>query len=231
VEGSGETTVDFRTMSQLLDEVGFFCGGGSIKELHVISTGKMPLDELARIIADIYPLLTAIHLREKHLTARELFDGVSMLLKSGVSLTQIMINDRIDVAAASHAKGVQLAYHSLDVDKVKQSFPALRTGSSIHSPQEAIMKESQGADYLLFGHIYPTGSKPGLEPRGLKALQEVVESVQIPVIAIGGIKPHHVKDVLKTGAAGIAVLSTILEAENPLEMTKAYRRAMEEADE
>jgi len=199
---------------------------GVIKELHLISSGKLGLGALADVVAQFHPYLTAVHLREKQLGAGDLFNGVSKLKAAGVPSRKIYINDRVDVAVAASAGGAQLPFHSLEVDVVKSVFPNLRAGVSVHSVEEAQAAQKKGADYVLFGHIYPSSSKPGKAPQGLGALAEVVASVSIPVIAIGGIKPEHVPEILATGAAGIAVLSTIWEAEDPLAMTISYAEAL-----
>ncbi|RXT05682.1 thiazole tautomerase TenI [Ammoniphilus sp. CFH 90114] len=197
-----------------------------IPELHVISNGKQPLDQFADIAALVHPVVSALHLREKAKTARELHEWIECLVERGVPTDKIYLNDRVDVAWSTRIRGVQLAYHSLDPVQVKPFFPTLRIGRSVHSAAEAVAMEEQGADYLLFGHIFATGSKPGLEARGLEALARVVDSVQIPVIAIGGIGPDQVKDVMETGAAGIAVMSGIVEAKDPLDVAMHYSEAL-----
>lgn len=190
------------------------------KEIHVISNGIQKTDCFVKIASEIHPYVTAIHIREKTATAKEVYTIIKAMIDIGIPSGKIVVNDRADVARAVHAQGVQLTYQSLDVQLVKTSFPELRIGKSVHSIQEAVEAEEQGADYLLYGHIFSTSSKPGLAPRGLGSLQQVVKEVAIPVIAIGGITPKNTKDVLSTGAAGIAVMSLIWEAHSPLEAIK-----------
>ncbi len=95
-------------------------------------------------------------------------------------------------------------------------------GVSIHSPEEARQAQRMGAGYLIAGHIYPTGCKPGLPPRGLDFLQKVVDSVSIPVYAIGGITPARAMEVAKMGAQGICVMSQLMTSSCPQELLKAY---------
>ncbi len=191
-------------------------------KLHVISTGRQKPEQFAEIAGMIHPYIDAIHIREKARTAKEIYDVVTLLTDNKIPLSKIVINDRVDVAYVTKAAGVQLAGHSLPVDRVKNQFPGLNVGCSVHSIEEAQMAEEKGADYVVFGHIYPTQSKPDLTPRGLEALKRLTDSVSIPVIAIGGIKPSNISDVNKAGASGIAVMSGILEAEDPLEAVKQY---------
>ncbi|GIO34015.1 MULTISPECIES: thiazole tautomerase TenI [Paenibacillus] len=196
------------------------------RELHVVSTGRQPLDELARIAGLIHPYVDAIHLREHAKTARELLNGIGMLLAAGVPADRIVVNDRADVAAAAGVQGVQLAYHSLDVTDVKEWFPQLRIGRSVHSLKEAVEAEKKGADYVFFGHVYPTASKPDSPARGLRELKLLASRTRIPVIAIGGVKPANVAETLKAGASGVAVMSGILEAADPIREAAAYHQCL-----
>jgi len=82
---------------------------------------------------------------------------------------------------------------------------------SIHSPGEARRAEAMGAKLVIAGHIFATGSKPGVPPRGLGFLREVCESVRIPVFAIGGITTDNAKQCLDAGAAGICRMSYWME--------------------
>ncbi|MEW9669290.1 thiazole tautomerase TenI [Ammoniphilus sp. 3BR4] len=195
-------------------------------ELHLISNGKQALEQFADVASLVHPIVQAVHLREKARTARELWDGIQHLALRGVPLNKIYLNDRADVAWSAGAKGVQLAYHSLPPAAVKKAFPQLRVGRSVHSLSEAREMEQQGADYVIFGHVFPSGSKPGLEARGVEALAEVAGQIRIPVIAIGGIHPENVKDVINAGAAGIAVMSGILDAGDPLAAAQHYREGL-----
>lgn len=192
-------------------------------ELHVISTGKQRKETFIQIIADIHPFIDFVHIRERLWTASELIEVVHTLKDKGVPTEKILLNDRVDVAHVAYCGGVQLAYHSIDVSSVKENFPNLYVGCSVHSPQEAINKEKNGTDFLLYGHIFSTLSKPGVPPRGIKDLQQIVKAAKIPVIAIGGITPEHVPQVIQTGARGVAVLSGILLAKDPYRAAKRYR--------
>ncbi|WP_051530049.1 thiazole tautomerase TenI [Anoxybacillus tepidamans] len=192
------------------------------KQLYAISTGKQPSEQLAAIASHIHPYVDAIHIREKTKTAKELFELVERFLDSGVPAEKIIINDRADVAAACGVKGVQLAYHSLSAKAVKKAFPSLVVGCSVHSLQEAIEAEQNGADYCIYGHVFPTECKAKMPPRGIEKLAQITAAVSIPVIAIGGIRLDNVSQVWEAGAHGIAVMSGIFLAENPLVQAKRY---------
>ena len=193
------------------------------EKLHIISTGRQKPEQLANIIGRVHSDIDFIHLREKTKTAKEVYEMVELLINKKVPLSKIIINDRADVACVSNVKGVHLASHSLPVKSVKRKFADLIVGCSVHSLEEAQMAEQQGADYVIFGHVYSTQSKPGLIPKGLEQLSFISESISIPVIAIGGIKPTNSRDIIEAGAQGVAVMSGILEAEDPLEAVQQYR--------
>jgi len=197
------------------------------RELHVISNGQSELERFARIASLIHPYVTAFHLREKSSTAKELWLAMLSLKAGGVPLSKVIINDRVDVAWAACVGGIQLSHHSLDVEVVRRVFPGLRVGRSVHDVQEADEMYKRGANYLVYGHIFPTNSKPGRKPRGTKALEELVKKVPIPVIAIGGIALENVHQIVATGAAGIAILSGITESDNPLKSVKEYREVLD----
>ncbi|WP_235959859.1 thiamine phosphate synthase [Paenibacillus silvestris] len=197
-------------------------------ELHVISSGKLAWKDMAAIAAQIHPYVTAIHIREKTKPMDEVFMGVQYLLEKGVPAQTLCINGYSWMAEAAGLGGLHLPESSLELPTIRESYQSVhRTGVSVHSVEEAVKREREGADYVLYGHIFATNSKFGVQPRGLEQLRKVAEQVTIPVIAIGGITPARVRSVLAAGASGIAVMSGIWEAADPLETVKAYNRELQ----
>ena len=141
----------------------------------------------------------------------------------------VLVNDRVDVALAADADGVHLPARGLPPSAARRLLPASDgwlVGVSVHSVEEARLAASAGADYVTYGHIFPTGSKPGLPSRGLGALAEVVAAVEVPVLAIGGITAGNVGSVLQTGCAGVAVIRALLQEADPERAAAALREAM-----
>jgi thiamine-phosphate diphosphorylase len=196
--------------------------------LHVLTTGRQELAEVSAILSGIdTSLIDAFHVREKQRGARELLHWHARL-KPLLPHTAVVLNDRVDAALAAPADGVQLGYSSLPAAAVRQLVPrGMRVGCSVHEAEEAAEAARQGADYVIFGHVYATGSKPGLSPRGIGALAEVVAASPVPVIAIGGIGLAEVDEVLSTGCAGIAVLSSVLLHSQPAGQVAAYRERLD----
>ncbi|MCR8842799.1 thiamine phosphate synthase [Paenibacillus sp. SC116] len=194
--------------------------------LHVITPPTHKVDEVIRIAIEIADHVDFIHLRQKEWSARKLWEVIESCRHSGIPTQKWIINDRCDVAAAIQAKGVQLAYHSLPCRVVRRMYPQLTVGVSVHNEDEAVIAEQDGADYLLFGHVFETSCKPGVRERGLDGLQACREVVDIPIIAIGGIKPDHMMRVVRAGGSGVAVMSGIWNAESPEIAARTYREAL-----
>lgn len=204
-------------------------GVKKLYEIHVISDGRLPPGALAELAAAVQPFVDYIHLREKAMSARELLAAAEQMLDAGVPPAKLVINDRIDVALAAGAGGVQLAGHSLPPEAARSIAPDLRVGCSVHSAEEAAQAGQQGADFCLYGHVFPTACKPGLEARGLEQLAGAVRRSNVPLIALGGITPGNAGAVLAQGAAGIAVMSGICGAPDPAAAARAYREALDRA--
>ncbi|GAB4074100.1 thiazole tautomerase TenI [Barrientosiimonas marina] len=197
-----------------------------MSELHVISTGKQSLEELTSIIRDIHTYIDWLHLREKTWTSEQLKQAIDDLAEAGIPRSKVIVNTDADTAYEKMTGGVQLTYESMDAANARHLNIHWRIGCSVHSVQEAVKAEANGADYVLYGHVFASGSKPGMEPRGLENLRHAVRSASVPVIAIGGIAPENVHDVLDTGASGVAVLSGILLADNPVDAVQRYKKAL-----
>lgn len=197
-------------------------------ELHYISS-ELAGDQFIRTAIQCHAVLDYLHLRDKTVPARRIAEAAAILLAGGVPAAKLVVNDRVDVAVAVGAANVQLAWHSLPAGLVKDRWPELRVGCSVHSPQEAAEAFLQGADYVLFGHVFATASKRGQPGRGLAALGEAARCSPGPVIAIGGIEPGHAPALLAHDAAGWAVMSGIGAAEDPLAAALSYRQAAEQA--
>lgn len=140
---------------------------------------------------------------------------IDRLAEEGVDKRKLIINDRVDIALFHHIHRVQLPSHGFSVKSVRSRFPHLKIGKSVHSPEEAVQAETEGADYVLFGHIFETDCKKGRKGRGALSLAEVKAAVRIPVIAIGGITEQRLAEVKM--ADGIAVMSGIFSHDRPNE--------------
>lgn len=153
----------------------------------------------------------AIQLREKNMHPKDL---LALALEVN-SMTQrynakLLVNDRADIAIMAGADGVHLTEASVKVSDVKNKFPNLIVGVSTHSIEGARLADRQSADFITFSPIYETPSKSNYgPPQGLAPLRQVTQSVDLPVLALGGITLNRVPECLEHGAFGVAVISDI----------------------
>ena len=186
--------------------------------------------ELVSVVGDSLAAgLPAVQVREKDLGAAEL----AFLCRRIRGLTRdtralLIVNDRVDVALAVGADGVQRTSTSLTVEDIRAiADKRLRVGASVHSLPDALEAELEGADWLVFGPVYDTPSKRMYgPPQGLDKLARVAAAVRLPVVAIGGITPARVRDVRAAGARGVAVVSSILAADSPADATRRFLEAL-----
>jgi thiamine-phosphate diphosphorylase len=173
--------------------------------------------------------IDSLQLRDPSASARALFERTLALARAiRPHDVRLLVNDRVDVALGLRAHGVHLGARSLPADLARALLePWQLVGVSVHSVDEALAGASAGADYLVFGHVFPTRSHPDEAPRGVGALAALVEAVDVPVLAVGGITPARVAEVLETRCAGVAVISAVLDAQDPRTATFALRRALD----
>ncbi|WP_035323832.1 thiamine phosphate synthase [Peribacillus kribbensis] len=197
-------------------------------DLIAVTDGRHSDKELLSIIIQIKDHVDFVHIREKTKPAGGLFALLHALIESGVPREKIVVNDRLDLALLHKVHGVHLPGLGLPVRAIREQFPHLKIGRSVHSFAEAELAEKEGADYMLYGHIYETHSKKGRMPRGLTEMSLITQSINLPIYAIGGVTPERVNELRQKNLAGIAVMSGIFASENPGEAAKRYFAACKE---
>ena len=159
-----------------------------------------------------------IQIRQPQLEGRALARLVerSVLAAQGTA-ARILVNDRVDVALAAGAHGVHLRGDSMPASRVRAIAPgAFVIGRSVHAPGEAARAAQDGnLDYLIFGTVFASHSKPGVDAAGLDALTAACAAVALPVLAVGGMTPARLDAVARAGAAGCAAIG--LFADGPLD--------------
>ena len=162
-----------------------------------------------------------IQVREKDLEGAQLVQIARTAIAQVDPVCRLIINDRLDVAVAVGAAGVHLGEKSIPVADAKSYVRGRHLsedfliGGSVHSLEAAEAAERAGADYVIFGPVFPTPSKASFgAPQGLGRLAEVCSKLTIPVLAIGGITPESARHCYLNGAAGIAGIHIFQEAEN-----------------
>ena len=198
-------------------------------QLHLVTDSRLGRSELlVAVEAAARNGIDWVQVRDHSATAREILDLseriVSICRPLGV---RVAVNDRIDVALAAGADAVQLGRRSLPIAVAKRIAGWMLVGASVHSPAEASDAERDCADWITFGHFFPTGSHPNEPCRDMAELRIVADAAGIPVIAIGGIGAGQVDAVLEAGAGGIAVISAILDAPDPGRAAGGLRSALD----
>jgi thiamine-phosphate pyrophosphorylase len=138
----------------------------------------------------------------------------------------LIVNDRLDVALAAGADGVHLGQEDLPLEAARRLAPELLIGISTHSDAE--MDAASGADYLGFGPVFPTRSKPGARlppPHGLAGLRRAVQRAKAPGVASGGITAATARDVARAGAACVAAIGELCQAPDPAAAARALSEA------
>ena len=162
----------------------------------------------------------AIQLRAPELSDDELLPVASDLATACYAAGALfVVNNRVDVAAESGASGAHVGQDD-DVAGARARLGSGRIlGVSVATPEEARAAETAGGDYLGVT-VWPTPTKPEAVPRGLEGLRAVVEATTLPVVGIGGIRTGNAELVLAAGSVGVAVISAVGAADDPVAATR-----------
>jgi thiamine-phosphate pyrophosphorylase len=175
----------------------------------------------------------AVQVREKDRTAAEQLRIAREIREPTAEAgAALIVNDRVDIAAAVDADGVHLGDDDVPVAVAREQLgPDAIVGRSVSTPEAAREAEAAGADYLGVGAVYTTGSKDVDEENqaiGLEAVEAIADSVEIPFVGIGGVTPERAPEVVAAGADGVAVISAITRAEEPERATEELAGAVAE---
>jgi len=171
-----------------------------------------------------------VQLREKDLPPAQLYALARRLRGITKGRSLLFVNDRVDIALAAGADGVQLPEDGLPVAAARRAGgTGLLVGRSVHSVDGAVNAESEGADLLVVGAIFETRSHPGAAPQGIEMLRQVAGRVGTPLLAVGGVTAGNVEAVIRCGASGAAVITAIAESADPAEATRELARKLRRA--
>lgn len=169
-----------------------------------------------------------VQLRAKGAASAAVLKAALEMRKALAGRAIFIVNDRIDIALLAGAEGVHLGQDDIPLKEARKLIPSSIIGVSTHSIEEAKRAEAEGADYISFGPIFPTRTKKDADtPKGLSRLKEVSASVNIPVVAIGGITEETIPSVMAAGASAAALISDILLAPRMKEKAAAISALME----
>lgn len=179
-----------------------------------------PFLEQVELIARAHPEM--IILREKDLCHDELLSLAAQCLDICERCrTPLAINSNMEVAKELDVCRIHLPIQLLRDAEDLSDFSLV--GASVHSVEQAREAEDLGVDYVLAGHVYHTACKPD-DPRGIPFIEEICEAVDIPVYGVGGITPDNYPDVMRAGAAGVAVMSSAMTEPEPADLVQRLSR-------
>lgn len=169
-----------------------------------------------------------VQLRERGLPPRELLSLGNELRKVTRGRALLFVNDRVDIAMAVGADGVQLGEQSMPIRAARAVCgEEMLIGRSVHDLYGALDADRDGADFLLLGTIFRSGSHPGIAPAGTGLISEVAAQASVPVIGIGGINADNADEVIAAGGRGVAVVRSVLASDDPRAAASDVRAAVE----
>ena len=169
-----------------------------------------------------------IQLRGKQRSIDELADlAVRLHEVTSRFATPLIVNDHAEIAAKVPVEGVHVGQDddSIDIARKKTGRNIL-VGKSTHNFEQALAAQREGADYIGFGPIFATPTKPDYQPIGLKQIESVHRNVALPIFCIGGIKIDNLELVIAAGARHVAIVSGLLKAPDIAEYARAAQRLL-----
>ena len=183
-------------------------------------------DEFLNIIEEaIKGGTTIVQLREKTASTKEFYD-LALKVKEITSRygVPLLINDRIDIALAVGSDGVHIGQDDMPADIAREIIGEDKIlGVSASTVEEAKKAEIDSADYIGSGAVFPTSTKDDADSVSKEELKEIVDSIDIPVVAIGGITVENASTLKGSGIAGVSVVSAIMSAEDPKEASEKLK--------
>jgi len=199
----------------------------ALPRLHAITDERIArrpdLDTVAQQLAAGGGAQLAFHARGRGLSGLDHYDLAVRL--SACPPARLYVNDRLDVALAVGAAGVQLGQGSVPPADARRLNAGWWIGKSVHDLREAEAAHAGGADYLLVGPVFPTATHPDRAPLGSARLKEIV-GLGLPVVAIGGVTPERIPELMAEAAIhGVAAIRALWHAADPAD---AARRMLQE---
>ncbi len=174
--------------------------------------------------------VNVVQVREKDLSTADRLTLVRQIQEAIEGKALVIVNGDINAAKLSGAEGLHLPEVGPATDTARRALgPEVLIGKSVHSVEAAVRAEDEGADYLIAGTVFETESKPGKIPEGVCLLEGVSRAVGLPFLGIGGITSGNAPEVLRSGARGVAVISTLLGSSNPKAAAQALSHALHES--
>ena len=200
-----------------------------LDRLHAITdelvAGRADLEARASALAAGAGNRLALHARGPALTGREVYT-LAARLAGACPRARVFVNDRVDVALAIGAHGVQLRRSSLSPAEARSLGPDWWIGRSVHQAEEARAAQAAGADYLVVGPVFSTATHPDQSPLDSRTLEQIT-GLGLPVIAIGGITVERIAALRAVGVYGVAAIRALWDAPDSAQAARDMLRELE----
>jgi thiamine-phosphate diphosphorylase len=197
----------------------------------VVSTEDAKDGDIVKLVSEaVAGGVTMVQLRERTMAGGELLSLARRVKAITRGKALLIINDRVDVAIAVESDGVQIPEAGLPTLTVRGLIGRYTVlGRSIHSVDAALSARREGAEFVIAGTMYATPSHPDGELNGPALIEAITKDSSFPVLAIGGVTAEKVEELVKAGAAGVAVTSAIAGAEDPKAAAEELMKALRDA--
>jgi thiamine-phosphate pyrophosphorylase len=197
----------------------------------ILDLSYVEMEDAPRVVeAMIEGNVDLIQLRGKQQTMNELVDLASELHKiTSQSSTPLIVNDYVEVATKVAVEGVHVGQDDDPIALVRErAGRPLLVGKSTHSFEQAVAAQREGADYIGFGPIFATPTKPDYEPIGWGDIKRVHGAITLPIFCIGGIKIDNLEQVVVAGAQRVVIVSGLLKAADIAEYARTVKQMLVE---
>jgi thiamine-phosphate pyrophosphorylase len=191
----------------------------------ILDTQVLGYNSLLQVLKDsVRGGIDIVQLRDKKGSTKEILDFCRKVLKITKAQIPFIINDRADLSLFSGADGLHLGQDDLECSLARRMLGKNKIiGVSCQNLKQASAAEAFGADYIGFGSVFKTQTKPGRQPMDLDLLQKVVKQVNIPVFPIGGINRENIRKLIPLGVTRAAVCRDILLAKDPAQAVRELK--------
>lgn len=189
----------------------------------IMDLGYVERGDAARVVEQmIEGGVDLIQLRGKNKSMGELVDLAAELHELAAKFsTPVIVNDYAEIARAAPVEGVHVGQDDDSIEVARQKAGReILIGKSTHSLEQARAAQAEGADYIGFGPIFATPTKPDYAPIGLENIKRVHEEVNLPIFCIGGITIDTLQSVLDAGAKRVVMVSALLKAHNVVDYAR-----------
>jgi thiamine-phosphate pyrophosphorylase len=195
----------------------------------IIDLGYVTAEDAAGIVEKLIAGgIDIVQLRGKNRSIDELSALAEKLLRLTMPAKfPLIANDHAEIAQRVEVQGVHVGQDDDSIEKVRAQIKrSIIVGKSTHSIEQAVAAEREGADYIGFGPIFSTPTKPAYSPIGLAQIREVHERVSIPIFCIGGIKSENLAQIRAAGAKRVVIVSGLLQANDIAEYAHACKELL-----